>query len=135
MKKATKCWHGRTFDQYISKEGPGLGERKNLLKDKFIKTFTNPKKEIQEPLLSDLKWSELPNNKGIWVCEGKNEALNDNTFYPVLNKFGVQKYFCTMNTWENYSNTFGVGCKIENEILPAFAALDKLLQIDYYDEN
>lgn len=119
MKKATKSWHERTFDQHISKEKVGPAKKKNLSK-------------LEEILLSDLNWIREPGSNYIWVCLDPHTSIKDQVFY-VITHGNSDQCFCSLPTWTSYKAR-NYSYKVDNSRYNEFYALYKILTMIYYDE-
>jgi hypothetical protein len=125
MKKATKPWHGRTFDQYISKEKFQPSKKKNLPKKKVKKT----------PTLVDVAWMPFENGR-FWVTEMPEKVrLKDLVFYDAsIDNSGP--FFCSFDTytaWKNYRPNSSTKWVVDNTKSSIFLTLYKLLMMEYYE--
>ena len=126
MKREKKSWHGRTFDQFISKGEQSRVLKKNLC-EKIKKTMTGPK--LEEMLLTNIKWQLHPQERHIWICNENHPLIKNNIFYRIQ---GGRSFFCNKITWDNHYDVKSI-YYVDDSLEKLFLDLYNVLIKEYYE--
>lgn len=140
MSVKSKDWEDQDFRKYMSEQTD-----KTLLLVKIRKAYTVPKKP-KRPELWELNWVH-PFLNGtimdhIYLTSEKHPLIIDNVFHLLRINTASSKYFINEKTWYDYElwNKGDMSRMdrveyIKPEHLSLFNSLDKVLSMNYYEDE